>query len=171
MIGIHAVDRVSLASEYGRGSWGVLARQALNEHWGAAASLVLMGDFNADPYDAEVASRAGLFAERDRARASVPRPSPTVGHGEQLRPLYNPMWMLLPEARSGPGGTLDFDNVDRGIRWRLCDQILLSPDLSAQLVGPPTILDHLAGKTLLTRQGTPQSRVSDHLPVELRLSL
>lgn len=62
-------------------------------------------------------------------------------------------------------------SVDRGIRWRLCDQILVSRDLVSRIDGLPEILPKLSTTRLTTKDGNPQTSISDHLPVQLRSNL
>lgn len=146
----------------------MIARQGLEGGWTLGTPALVLGDLNADPYDADVASHLGLFAQRDRGEASEERPSPLVVGG-RLRPFYNPMWHLLPEDNARPGGTYFFDSFAHGIRWRILDQILVSADFIPKLDGLPRILSTIAGERLLTRSGRPSQRISDHLPVELTL--
>jgi hypothetical protein len=56
--------------------------------------------------------------------------------------------------------------MDRGIRWRLCDPILVS-----RIDGLPEILPKLSTTRLTTKDGNPQTSISDHLPVQLRINL
>jgi endonuclease/exonuclease/phosphatase family metal-dependent hydrolase len=173
VIGIHGFDRISVPDDYNRGSHATILRTAIEGFWKAKRPLILMGDFNADPYDSEVSSSSGMLAVRDREEAMEEWSSPLAGTPQGMRPLYNPMWGLLPEAwPSGrPRGTIFLSSMKRGIRWRLYDQILLSGDLVAKMRGTPEILAVLSGTRLVTPQGRPTSRFSDHLPVQLEIDI
>lgn len=74
------------------------------------------------------------------------------------------MWSLLPEDSAGPPGTFLLNSDDQGIRWRLCDQILVSRELIDKIDGKPQILPKLLATKLLTAQGNPSRKYSDHLP-------
>ena len=148
---------------------GALSRLALEPFWRNDRPLVMLGDFNADPYDAEVSARNGMFAVRDSAETV--RDWESVLVAGPMRPLYNPMWHLLPESGTRPGGTYLLNSQDRGIRWRLCDQILVSRDLVSRIDGLPEILPKLSTTRLTTKDGNPQTSISDHLPVQLRINL
>jgi len=63
------------------------------------------------------------------------------------------------------------DDHKRSLRWRLYDQILLSPDLIDHIREPPEILTGIEGQRLLTDHGNPDEKFSDHLPVQLRISI
>jgi hypothetical protein len=169
IVGFHAVDRRNAATEYARGAWGVLSRLEVEAFWKPKQALVIMGDFNADPYHPEVSARQGMFAVRDRAEVARDWESSLVAG--PMRPLYNPMWQLLPESSIRPGGTFLLDSGDHGIRWRLCDQILVSRDLVAKIDGEPEILPKLSNVPLVTKRGFPSTRFSDHLPVQLRIKM
>ncbi len=170
VVGVHAVDRRNKAPEYARGAWGVLSRKEIEAFWRPDQALVILGDFNADPYHPEVSARLGMFAVRDRVEVARDWESALVGG--PMRPLYNPMWRLLPESSDRPGGTYLLKTGDQGIRWRLCDQILVSRDLVDKIVGDPEILSKLAKASLLTGAGAPSTKkFSDHLPVQLRVEM
>ena len=169
VVGIHAIDRRNAATEYARGVWGALARLEIETFWKPNRPLVVLGDFNADPYDPEVSARKGLFALRDRDEVRRNWESSLLP--EPMRPLYNPMWHLLPESSTRPGGTYLLNSEDRGIRWRLCDQILVSRELVSLLSGLPEILSTIFNAALTTKSGHPSRRISDHLPVQLRIAL
>jgi len=169
VVGCHAVDRRNVATEYARGVWAALSRLAIEAFWKPNQPLVVLGDFNADPYHPEVSARRGMFAVRDRAEAARDWESALVAG--KMRPLYNPMWHLLPESSTRPGGTYVLNSEDQGIRWRLCDQILVSRDLIPK-IGVPEILSQMSSTSLLTKKGLPATRkFSDHLPVQLRITM
>lgn len=169
VIAFHAADRRNAGAEYARGASAVLSRVEVEKYWKINHAMIIMGDFNADPYTPEVSARQGMFAVRDRLEAMRSWKSSLVGG--PMRPLYNPMWHLLPESSERPGGTYLLNSQDQGIRWRLCDQILVSPNLISRLDGSPEIMSKLLKTTLVTRRGFPSRQYSDHLPVQLRVNL
>lgn len=167
VIGYHGKDRLNYQN---RGTIGALSRQAVDQRWGQQP-LIMLGDFNANPFDAEVCGSDGLFALRDRADARSVWASSLRPLGEKQRPLFNPMWSLLPEDERRPAGTLFADDHKEMLRWRLYDQILLSPDLIDKVEGSPTILTKIVERPLLNPNGSIDLDVSDHLPVTLRVDI
>jgi exonuclease III len=165
VVGYHGESR-SVATE--RGRIGVDARRELDKRCGRG-TVVMLGDFNASPFDAEVCGSEGLFAVRDRDEAEREWASPVLALGEGQRPLYNPMWSLLPEDCTRPAGTLLY-NQQHMLRWRIYDQILVSHDLIDKIQGPPEIRAEVAGHRLLSG-GRIDRTISDHLPVQLRVKL
>lgn len=169
VIGYHGVSRQEAPSELQRGRIGADARREIDKRWDRDP-LIVLGDFNANPFDAEVCGSAGLFALRDRAEARQERASPLLALGEKQRPLYNPMWSLLTESATRPGGT-HVHNAELMLRWRLYDQILMSPDLIDAIQDPPEIRTEIAGQSLLTVHGNPDESISDHLPIQVRVTI
>lgn len=170
VVGVHAVDRRNVASEYARNVWANLSRVAVETFWKPNWPLIVLGDFNADPYHPELSSCLGWFALRDRTEAAHDWESPLLN--EPMRPLYNPTWHLLPEGLGRPGGTLCLNSHDQGVRWRICDQILVSRELITKLNGQPQIIAKIGETELLTKQGRPRAKViSDHLPIQLSVSI
>jgi endonuclease/exonuclease/phosphatase family metal-dependent hydrolase len=163
VIGYHGETDIS------RGRIGTYVRSEINERW-RQGPLIMLGDFNANPFDPEVCGCEGIYAVRDRADARQERASPLVPLGEKQRPLYNPMWSLLPESRTRPAGTHVHD-AGLTLRWRLYDQILMSPDLIDAIRGAPEILAEVAGQRLLNTNGNLDESISDHLPVQMRVTI
>jgi hypothetical protein len=121
--------------------------------------IVLMGDYNDDPYSPSLAHH--LLATRDRELAQ-----------KNNKFLYNPFWRLLGESapfvsgRVGRGicGTYYYSGGEHG-RWHTFDQIMFS---SAFLGNGPLILNE--EKCQIVRSESIESRmrstdVFDHLPV------
>lgn len=125
--------------------------------------VVLLGDFNEEPYERGVLTLDGLWAlfspdELDRRE--------TEG-GKVFRPFFNPMWRVMADGQ----GTYWFGGAQSGEpKWRCLDQIIVSQDLMRQ-VGDPTILTSISGQKLVNgRQRPNRTRWSDHLPVEVILT-
>jgi len=169
VIGYHGVSREDAPTEAERGSIGTLARQEIDKRWGQEP-LIMLGDFNANPFDGEVCGNRGIYAVRHRRDARQERASPLLALGRKQRPLYNPMWSLLPESMTRAEGT-HMHTAELMLRWRLYDQVLLSPDLIDHTQDLPEILTAIAGSNLLTRDGNPDKNISDHLPVQLRVNI
>jgi hypothetical protein len=128
----------------------------------------VLGDFNGNPFDPEVCGSDGIFALRDRADVERTWASSLGALEEKRRPLFSPMWSLLPEGAARAPGT-HVHNHAKALRWRLYDQILVSRDLIGDIRDRPEIVTEIGGESLVTKGGTP--RVSDHLPVQLRVTI
>jgi hypothetical protein len=168
-IGYHGISRQDASSLEERGAIGAQIRGEINKHW-LSGQLIMLGDFNANPFDAEVCGSGGLYAVRSKLEVMKTRASPLLPLGTKQRLLYNPMWPLLPERLGQPEGTIVF-KPNTMLRWRLYDQILLSSGLVTYVQGLPQILSFISKKPLLKADGTPDKDISDHLPVQLCINI
>lgn len=127
------------------------------------APLVIIGDFNDEPFDYSLTT--GLHGTRDRASARA---------NEDL--LYNPFWRLLGENQAGePSGLARFagsyySTIDRSTCWYTFDQALVSSSL---LQGNGWTLNErettiLSTDLLRTERGGFRYGF-DHLPIVVRL--
>lgn len=159
----HWPSRLSLLSESDRNLNGTLLRQAIEQHSDARPYL-LLGDFNAEPF--ECAVHEALQSTRD---VKLAKASPHL--------LYNPFWRHMssylhedPGHRFTDVGTVHLSG-DPWTRWKTVDQMLFSSSLVSG--EHPWQLDELATRvlhvpelrTLVERPTTP----FDHLPIVGRL--
>lgn len=155
------------------------ARQTLAKRW--QSPLVVLGDFNDNPWDTSVRLVGG--ATYDRATATrLPRFPASRGKSGaasylSLRPrLFNPTW-ALPTTEVPPG------TIHYASDWHLLDQMLLSPGLLGD-TGPryvngslhvfaPRAVPFGAGERRITNpnrtplafNATKHEGASDHLPL------
>jgi endonuclease/exonuclease/phosphatase family metal-dependent hydrolase len=139
-------------------------------HWKKDAPIIVLGDFNENPFDWIMGSRAGFFATRDRTEATT-RPS-RGQFDDDKPPLHNPCWKFLPEQPEPPHGTYKFsDDNYSSCRWQWVDQIITSSNI-ADRIEQLRILHEADAHLLVTADGNPRSKAlalptySDHLPVE-----
>lgn len=125
---------------------------------------VVIGDFNMNPFEAGLVSSEGFHAVM--ARSIAAKEKRTV-LGADRRYFYNPMWSLLGDCSPGPPGTYYYSSSSPlTLFWNTFDQVLLRPDLAASFMpGDVMVLDSISSRSLLTSAGTPDSSVSDHLPL------
>ena len=131
---------------------------------------VLIGDLNANPFDAGVVSAAGLNATMSQTIAK--RGTRTV-QGRTYPFFYNPMWNLFGDRGPGPAGSYHYKRAeDVCYYWHLVDQVLVRPEL-ADLLGSdgPRVVTTAQGLDL-GRKGTPNSALySDHFPIVFSLNI
>lgn len=131
---------------------------------------IILGDFNADPFEAGIAGAPFLHASMSRELGD--QADRAVRGKRYGKGFYNPMWSLYGDGTNGPAGTY-FYNSGRAhqIYWHMFDQVLLRPGLVRPFnrLGPIRIIDEvLAGRSLAQelmkrRKGTELR--PDHLPV------
>ena len=135
----------------------------------------IVGDLNANPFDAGVAGFYGLNASSNRD--IVLRQAERTLNGRTSRFLYNPMWRFLGDSNT-PGTYYNRLSTPVCYDWFVLDQILLSPDLvpcfdEASL----RILTWEAGQQFggqrltMPESNIPDNRISDHLPLAFRFYL
>jgi len=165
VVAIHARSRDS-SQGANRIAKAIKARAQIDEY--LAGPMVVLGDFNANPYEAEMCSPDCFFALRNGDELAAK---------SDKEPLYNPFWNWLAEVpRDGAArGTLYYPSDESRFPWQCYDQILLSKGLVAHVRAALIRCDLPRGgdRQILTKKaddfrpkGDPYS---DHLPVELSL--
>jgi hypothetical protein len=159
----HWPSRRSVSELQGkRSELGMLLRQSImpKRAEGADPYIVLMGDYNDDPFSPSLASH--LLATRDRELAR-----------RNSDFFYNPFWRHLGESlhatavdnQISVGGTHFFRNGDE-TEWYTYDQIIFS---SAFLNDGPMLLEEKYSQIIVTselrRRLLARRHVCDHLPV------
>jgi hypothetical protein len=133
---------------------------------------IVLGDFNANPFDSPVASALGMNAVISQA----------IAQGDARRILsrsyryfYNPMWNLLGDAvRGSAPATYYYRGSDTNeLYWHMLDQVLIRPSLLNRFdIAALDIVTAVRTKQLTRANGTPDStRFSDHLPVVFGVDL
>lgn len=132
---------------------------------------VVVGDFNANPFEAAVGGVRGLHALRvpdvggRRTRSVQNQPYPF---------FCNPMWSCFRGWEKSPPGTHYFNggNVHE-VLWHMIDQVVLRPHaLHMFSERELRVLTEAGPTTLLTARGLPdKTRASDHLPLLFKLNL
>ncbi len=178
VLGVHGRSRLDAPTESDRQVWAQLMRKILGHFWRNNGPLLMLGDFNANPYHLEMTTRSGLLALRKKDGLTRTRRQP--GSDEAVHALYNPMWRLLPDRKSASArGTNVYDDRNDGMYWMCYDQILVSCDLRPYL---DKILIHekIDNADLVDTKGRPwystindkkAYKYSDHLPVQARIAM
>lgn len=126
-------------------------------------ATIVAGDFNINPFETGMLNPAGFNAVPTRREAlGVLRRK----QAEEYRYFYNPMWSMFGDLH-GPPGTYYYSSSS--LRWNMFDQFLLRPELVKHFV-KVEILDAWEEDRLVSKNGIPNQRYSDHLPVVLTLS-
>ncbi len=136
---------------------------------------IVLGDFNANPFESPVASSSGMHAvisqeiAQSGARRIFDRSYPY---------FYNPMWNLLGDARQGNILTAPATYYYRGsdpheLYWHMLDQVLIRSSLLDRFdIATLEVVVSIGGKPLVSRNGIPDyTRFSDHLPVIFGIDL
>ncbi|MBX9625463.1 MAG: hypothetical protein K2X82_16775 [Gemmataceae bacterium] len=134
---------------------------------------VILGDFNASPFEASVVGANGFHALGvRRVRGEFDR---RVRNSGRFDFFYNPMWRMYGRDSAGDAAAAtyhyrDGDEVAEPF-WHMLDQVLIRPEVADRL--PPDQLRILAaaGVTPLVDVGgrPDDAAASDHLPVVFTL--
>jgi endonuclease/exonuclease/phosphatase family metal-dependent hydrolase len=132
---------------------------------------VLIGDLNANPFEAGVVGASGLNATLSR---NIARRGSRKVKGTEYPFFYNPMWKHFGEADDQAGGTYYCDTGTHiNYYWNVFDQVLVRPDLLPFLPASPVeVISKVGATKLLTASGRPDRQTaSDHLPLIFRLDI
>jgi len=124
--------------------------------------LILLGDFNMNPYDRVMNSAEGLNAMMTRSCAA----KETRQHlGKKYDFYYNPMWSLLGDNTKGPAGTA-YDTSNQGpYGWSMLDQVVLHHSI-IPFFNKVEILTEAGGYSFMDKNGRPDAKnASDHFPI------
>lgn len=129
--------------------------------------IVLLGDFNMNPFDRGMTLPAGLNAmmTRECIRQGVRR------HLDKDYDFYyNPMWSLFGDLTDGPAGTV-YDTSSQGpYGWNMLDQVVIHHSIVSMFNGVK-ILTSAGEHSLMDAKGRPDSKnASDHFPILLNLT-
>ena len=131
---------------------------------------IIIGDLNADPFEASIAGAPFLHASMSRELGD--HADRTVRGKKYGKGFYNPMWSRFGDETDGPAGTYFYNSGQaHQIYWHMFDQVLLRPGLVRPFnrLGPIRIIDEvLAGRSLAQELMKRRKRTElrpDHLPV------
>ncbi|MGL4401912.1 MAG: endonuclease/exonuclease/phosphatase family protein [Luteolibacter sp.] len=124
--------------------------------------LILMGDFNMNPYDRGMNLPMGFNAMM--TKTCVEREQRTF-LGKKYDLYYNPMWSLFGDGTAGPAGTCYNTSNQGPYGWSMLDQVILNYSIVPSF-GGVQILTHAGNHCLIDAKGRPNASVaSDHLPI------
>lgn len=147
---------VVLAIDYRQQIDAILKREACE-------NVVIVGDFNMNPFDSGMLSPSGFHAMVDER---VVRNVDRWVFGRKRRMFYNPMWGLLGDINGAPGTHFYSKNALDSLQWHMLDQILLSPKMICRVPKHKIeIVDKLGATKLATPLGRPKKKYSDHFPI------
>lgn len=132
---------------------------------------VIMGDFNANPFEAVVGGTRGLHAIRVRDVGGKNKRSVMK---QDYEFFCNPMWSCYKGWEESPPGTYYYNGSDiHEVFWHMIDQMVLRPQALHMFSEKNLrVLTEAGNISLLTAHGHPDKvNASDHLPVLFKLNL
>lgn len=125
---------------------------------------VVIGDFNADPFEDEMTEPDTLFSTVYRdviASRSVRKKG-----GKMRHVMYNPVLMSLPK-KGDIHGSYYYDKDRAPLYWHFYDQVVVSESLVGSIASC-VYLRSIGSKELL-KNGRPNTSISDHLPLFVKI--
>ena len=124
-------------------------------------NTIVIGDFNANPYDEELLSfyafNAVLF------KKVIDKNEFTSFKGEKRKRLYNPILHYISE-NTEMYGSFYLDGQSQTSYWWCLDQVLVRKVLANNIVNVQYIKS-VGSRDLLRKDKIPNKNISDHLPL------
>ena len=167
LVGVHLQDRRSCPNNHERLE---VIRELMQDIRRCEAdcghdNTIIIGDFNANPYDEELLLPNGFNAVLFKD-VIVNRETMTW-LGKEWKFMYNPIINWLGED-SKTYGSYYYVGTHPSSYWHCLDQVLVGRPLIDRVASLSYLRD--AGKTSLIAKSAPDKKVSDHLPLFVTLS-
>lgn len=143
----------------------------INNKYGSFERVILLGDFNTNPYEKNMIRSESILAYRDFVDVI----------NAQKNVFYNPSWRYLKERKNFKGTFFYQGNTPK---WNIYDQILISKKLVGEKSGPVsnrTYTNHVKlfhipnclGKLKFepSKGYDEKNNISDHMPVLLTMEM
>lgn len=138
---------------------------------------IVLGDFNANPFDEGVINTDGFCALPHRDIVQIKsRQKISMRDGRYIRMFHNPMWKFYGDIES-PSGTFYYAKKPADVNnfwWHFADQIIFRPALLNEVDSASIrVMSEIDGTSLLqSRAGIqiPDARISDHLPIQFDIT-
>lgn len=126
-------------------------------------NTLVIGDFNADPFEPACTSASALHAIPFAGETS--KSTRTVS-GRKYHKFYNPTWKFYSN-RSVPYSTYYYNNSDMiNLYWNIFDQVIIRPQLiNAFIDDSLSIITETKNHNLLKKKIPNKDKYSDHLPL------
>lgn len=166
IVGIHLQDRLTSDEAVRIETIGRLMNDVKNlEKSSKCSNVIIIGDFNANPYDRELlqmnAFHAVLFKE------VIKRSETRKVDGITYRRLYNPILNFISEETQ-TYGSFYYSSGSCTPIWHCIDQVLVSKSLVDNVATMQYIKS--IGRTSLINIIKPNPDISDHLPLFVELT-
>lgn len=125
---------------------------------------ILIGDFNASPFENSLSTTNGIISVSSLKDAQ--RTMKRIKKNVEF--FYNPMWNYFGDM-SSPPGTYYYDKSFDPAFWYIFDQVIYRPNMAKFIpLSRLKILTNLSHHELLD-DGIPNLKYSDHLPIQFEI--
>jgi exonuclease III len=167
LVTIHGVDPINHDIDHRNGQAQVIMAQlkSLSSTY-KTQRLVIIGDFNVNPFDKCMTLPMAYNSVMTRECAK----QDARGYQfEEYDFFYNPMWSLFGDLSTGPSGTYYYTGNRGMYGWNMLDQVMLHHSL-AEYLDSVRIVDSTMNLNLADARGRPNAKAySDHFPILITL--
>lgn len=177
---VHGFDRRNYDDSTRRVLFGQIAAAVRRREEGHHRRSIVLGDFNAQPFESAIIASDGLHAIGMRAMNNMVSRK-VAALKDRADFFYNPMWRLyghFPLKEAGMGTHYWEKSFAHEYCWHMIDQVVIRPEEAArfpedQLSIITKVGNNLANAiSLLDTDGKPDSKsASDHLPLLFQWNL
>ncbi len=140
-----------------------LVAGALKEDIEKHDKVLVVGDFNSNPFERTMSAVSGLLA------LPTKRLTERTVQGRKKSVLYNPMWKFFGDFETIPGTYYYNNSEDLNYYWNLFDQVLISHELLYIFNDKSLEIIKNIGKRSLIKNDKIDKNISDHLPISFSL--
>lgn len=130
--------------------------------------VVLVGDFNLNPYEDAMTQLTGCNAVSSKEVALKIGRRHWVEEDKKFLYYYNPMWNFLGDINNVCGTYYYDKTTDHSRYWNTFDQFVVSPQLIKD-IEDIKIIKSVGDISLANKKGIPDIKISDHYPLYFRL--
>lgn len=134
------------------------AREKLNSN-----DVIIIGDMNESPYEKACLSAKGFHA---LPALKISDNNSRIIYEKEYEKMYNPMWNLFGDFEYPPGTYYRSDSKMYNPCWYMLDQVIISQSMIPFMIKEELkIIVKCKNKPLYTKNGYPNSNISDHFPI------
>lgn len=171
VFGVHLPDRGNNQADSVSSYAGRIARRIKEiEKEQKLNNTIVMGDFNMNPSDPAMLDAESFHAIMD---SEIAKKESRIVSNKDYNYFYNPMWSLHGDIGNNVTGSYYYKNAELvNYHWNVFDQVLIRPSLIDNFEKDSLkFVDFDGEKSLLKKNGIPDEKYSDHLPLMFTLNL
>lgn len=137
------------------------------EKMSGISNIIVIGDFNQNPFDESMIAINGMHALLHKATAAGGN---REFHGNLYKKFYNPMLNLFKDNESS-FGTYFYNSGNVAVYyWNFFDQVIISPELIDYFILDKLKIINATQKNSFLKNGKPDAEhYSDHLPIKFTI--
>lgn len=129
-------------------------------------NTIIVGDFNANPFEGCMTSVNGLHSVSSK---DVARKLKRTVREKDFYMFYNPMWNKFGDFQGVAGTYYYSGSTAQEIFWHIFDQVVIRPQLISRFEEEKLNIITQIEETSLLRNNNTKILVSDHLPLEFAI--